>query len=310
MKRDFIKIIYLLVAIAAIISCEKGNSGKEEIGFGEVRPGQTSEKTLTLNFNTEATKDSSAFVEFVFESENGERPENIEFTIDGTVVIGNSLKFFAKANAGKHDVKIGIRFPKGSPQKRYSGIFVIKNASEALSKGITYTSKKLPVQVGESVAAWSAKYNDPIPFWKVIVFVALIVLILVSAVIYVLTRNNRLFGSKTFKSGMITFPNCDAKVTNVRLDNLVKYDLSFAFDGLEEGLILEPFDKIHSGRKKRFARIKNTSKTLNLNIIHDDIEEIAGTAQELYHLDEIKIIMAENKNFLFRYSNNKNIRKI
>ena len=310
MKTRYNKIFFLLFLLSILCFCNKNHRGLELVEFGEVRPGQTIEKTLNLAFNLEAQNDPDSFVEFVYETENGERPENIEFTIDGTVVIGNSLKFFAKDLPSKHDVKIGIRFPKGSPQKRYSGIFVIKNASEALSKGITHTSEKLPVQVGESVAAWSAEYNVPIPFWKVIVFVALIVLILVSAVIYVLTRNNMPFGSKTFKSGMITFPNCDAKVTNVRLDNLLKYDLSFAFDGLEEGLILEPFDKIHSGRKKRFARIKNTSKTLNLNIIHDDIEEIAGTAQELYHLDEIKIIMAENKNFLFRYSNNKNIRKI
>lgn len=309
MGKAFIKIIFLIVLFIAVTSCDKSNLGVTELEFGEVRPGQTIEKTLSLNFNTEAVEDSSSYVEFIFLSESGERPLDIEYTIDSVVTRSNSFQFFAKDFVKKKEVKIGIRFPLGSPEKEYSGRLVINGASDALSKGISYSDNKLPIQIGECVGSWKAVYTDPMPIWMKLSIIAAIILIIVFSAYYILTRNNMPFGHKTFCAGMITFLDGESKVSFVRLDNLIKYDLSSALTWLnEKDLILEPYDKIHNRKKKRFAILKNNSD-LNVQVIYDDgCEEMIGAVQELYHQDEIKILSKDNQTSLIRYSNSKIIR--
>lgn len=308
MERTIIKINSLIVAIITIISCKNNPSGTENISFGEVRPGQVIEKTLTLKFNPEAIEDPEAYVEFVYLNDNGDKPQNIEFTVDGVVTESNSLKFFAKDFAKKKDVKIGIRFLKGSPEKEYSGKLVINGASDALSQGITHSIENLPIHAGESAGVWNVVYNDPIPLWIKLSIIIAVVLFVTLIIYYILTRDNMPFGHKTFKAGMITFPDGDATVSLVRLEKLRNYNLSKALSGLKDyDLILEPYDKIHNGKKKRFARVKNKSD-FNIKLVYDGNEEMIGAAQELYHQDEIKIVFNDNKTSSVMYSNNKIIR--
>jgi hypothetical protein len=308
MKRIIIKITYIIVAIIAIISCKNSPSGKESINFGEVHPEQVIEKTLTLKFNREAIEDQDAYVEFVYLTTNGEKPQNIKFTVDGVAVASNSLKFFAKDFEKKQDVKIGITFPKGSPEKDYSGNLVLYDASDALSLGITHSIENLPIQVGESAGIWDVVYNDPIPLWIKLSIIIGAVLFVALIIYYILTRDNMPLGHKTFKTGIITFPDGDATVSLVRLEKLRNYNLSKALSGLkDDDLILEPYDKIHNRKKKRFARLKNKSD-LNIKLVYDGNEEMIGAAQELYHQDEIKIVFNDNKTSSVMYSNNKIIR--
>ena len=308
MEKILIKITCVIIAILTIISCKNSPSGKESISFGEVRPSQIIEKTLTLKFNSEAVSDPDAYVEFVYLTDKGDKPQNIEFTIDGAVIKSNSLKFFAKDFAIKQDVKIGIRFPKGSPEKEYSGNLVINDASDGLSQGITHNIENLPIHVGQSAGVWDVVCNDPIPLWiKVSIIIAALLFVAI-IFYYILTRDNMPLGHKTFKAGMITFPDGDANVSLVRLEKLRNYNLSKALSGLEDDdLILEPYDKIHNRKKKRFARLKNKSD-LNIKLVYDDNEEMIGAVQELFHQDEIKIVFNDNKISSVIYSNNKIIR--
>ena len=108
---------------------------------------------------------------------------------------------------------------------------------------------------------------------------------------------------------MLTFPDGDANVSMVRLDTLVKYDLSMAYSELETGkLVLEPYDKLHNRKKMRFARLTNQSQTVDIKLFYDGKEEFAGAAQELYNNDEIIITNGEKK-YTIRYTNN-NINRI
>lgn len=305
MNCTLLKSIFVLT-VMTLISCGKQKKESTKMDFGEIHPSQTIEKTLTLNFNDEAKQDSIAFVEFAYELENGGTPLGVEFTVDGKKVKSNRLKFYAKDFEDKSncEVKIGIHFPDSSKQQEYAYDFKLVNASQGLEEYITQGKDRLPVEVGENVGEVTAIYNDPIPLSIKLAIALSTVLIIVFGLYYILTRNNMPFGHKTFKAGMLTFPDGDANVTSVRLENLRSYNISSAFTGLEDGLLLEPYDKIYNGKKKRFARLKNNSTTLELKLINDDKEEMVGAAQELYNLDEIKIISSEIKNCIIRYTNN------
>jgi hypothetical protein len=311
MANIFIK-SFFLITILTFFACGKEKRELAKMDFGEIHPNQNIEKTLTLNFNDEAKKDSIAFVEFAYELEDGSIPEGIEFTVDNKPVKTNTLKFFARDFVSKsnNNVKIGIHFPITSKQQEYAGEFRIIHASEGLQQYITQGNEKLPVKVGESVGKWKAVYNDPIPLWVKLTIALGAILLIGSLLYFILTRDNMPFGHKTFKDGMLSFPEGEANVTSVRLEKLRTYNLSSVFEGIEAGLVLEPYDKIQKGKKRRFARLKNNSSTLDLKLIFDNKEEMMGAAQELYHLDEIKVITPDKKSCLIRYTNSKIIRSL
>ena len=108
-------------------------------------------------------------------------------------------------------------------------------------------------------------------------------------------------GPKSFKNGMISF--LDGNTASVRLEDLTTYNISKAL-GIEEGIVLEPYDKPSPNGKKRFARLKNTSSA-TVKILYDGIEETLGISQDLYNSDVIQITNSENKTFTINYSNNK-----
>ena len=157
-------------------------------------------------------------------------------------------------------------------------------------------------QQGEKVGKWDVIYNDPIPLWiKLVVGIGLLIF-LISLLWFILTRPNMLFGKKTFKKGMLSF--LDGDTTTVNLENLKVYDISKKL-GIEDGLTLEPVDKLYQRKKHRFARLKNTSANVEFKIKYDNVEETIGVNQELYNMDEIKIITQDKKTYLLSYSNNK-----
>ena len=253
--------------------------------------------------NDEAKADSNSFVEFTYLNKDDSQPNGFEFTINGKSVQGNKLKFYAYNFVNKSpEVKIGIKFPKGTKETEYSGNFVLTNASVDLQQFITQGTDKIPSQIGEKVGKWDVIYNDPIPLWiKLVVGIGL-VLFFISLLWFILTRPNMLFGPKTFKKGMLSFLDGDA--TTINLEKLKVYDISKKL-GIEEGLILEPVDKLYQRKKQRFARLKNNSANLEIKLKYDSVEETVGVNQELYNMDEIKIITQDKKTYLLSYSNNK-----
>jgi hypothetical protein len=98
--------------------------------------------------------------------------------------------------------------------------------------------------------------------------------------------------------------NIRSKELTFNLENLKVYDISKKL-GIEDGLTLEPVDKLYQRKKHRFARLKNNSANLEIKLKYDNVEETIGVNQELYNMDEIKIITQDKKIYLLSYSNNK-----
>jgi hypothetical protein len=305
MKSRYFKFFFLIAAFI-LISCGKENN--IGLDFGEVHPGQTIEKTLTLNFNDEAIQDPTSFVEFAYFLKDGSAPVGIIFTIDGKAVLGNSLKFYAKDFAKKNNFerKIGIQFPSGAVQQEYSGDFKLINASADLQQYITQGTDKVKSEIGKPVqnGEWHTLYNDPIALWVKLVIALATLLIIGFGTYKFLKRVNGPLGPKSFKNGMISF--LDGNTTSVRLEDLTTYNISKAL-GIEEGIVLEPYDKPSPNGKKRFARLKNTSNA-TVKIVYDGVEETTGVTQDLYNMDEIKIATEDKKSFLISYANNKIVR--
>jgi hypothetical protein len=281
------------------------------VDFGAARPEQMIEKTMTLNFNMEAKKDTSAYVEFEFVLNDGSIPNDIELTLNGTTQSSNKFKFYATDfNQGSQEVKIGIHFPKGSKEQIYSGGLRIINASEELQSNIYYNNDDIQLVIGEPIVTWKAECADPLPIWIKILIISAILILLFWLAYYILSLPNMPLGPKTFQSGMLSFPDGEALIPNVRLDKLKEFNISTAFSGLEEGLILYPYDKLYNKKKRRFARIKNTTLNVELRVYHNGNEEIVGATLELYHLDEVKITTPDGEIHIMAYTNNKIKRSI
>ena len=307
MKKNLFSILVLLGSVI-FFSCNK-SQGKVNVDFGAIRPNHMVEKTMTLNFNMEAKKDSSAYVEFEFLLHNGSIPNGIQFTINGIPQSSNRFKFYAKDfNGISQDVKIGIQFREDSKEQIYSGGLWIISASEELQSNIFYDTDDMPAVIGEPVITWKAECADPLPLWiKALIFLAILILVF-WIFYYILSRPNMPLGPKTFKAGMLSFPDGNALIANVRLDKLKEFNISKAFADVEEGLILEPFDKFYNKKKRRFARIKNYTSNTEPRLLQDGKEDIVGVTQDLYHLDELKITTPDGKIYLIGYSNNQIIR--
>jgi hypothetical protein len=300
--KEFIKIL-ALVAIISFSSCQKNKKNETSMNFGEAHPNQIVEKTLVLNFNDESKADSNSFVEFSYLNEDGSLPNNIVYTINGENITGNKLKFYAYTFQNKNsEVKIGIKFPKGTQEKEYIGKFVLTAASPDLQQNISQGTNKIKSSVGETLGKWNVIYTDPIPLWIKITAGISSILLAIVLLFYILRRPNMPLGPKTFQRGMLSF--LDGNTTSVSLENLQKYDISNTL-GIEEGLLLEPFDKLYQKKKQRFARLKNNSSSLDIKVIYNGIEEAVGVNQELYNLDDIIIKTIDNKIYTLSYSNNK-----
>jgi hypothetical protein len=304
--KDLLK-IFTILAVTTFISCGKSNNkATTQMDFGEAHPNQIVEKTLVLNFNEGAMDDPNSYVEFSYLNADGTKPSGFEYTINGEPTKDNKLKFYASAFKNKsQEVKIGVKFPKGADQKKYEGNFVLTSASPDLEQNLTQGVEKVPAQIGDTVGKWNVIYSDPIPLWiKLLVGIGSLIL-LISLSWFILTRPDMPMGPKTFKKGILSF--LDGNAATVNLEKLQKYDISKTL-GIEEGLTLEPFDKLHQRKKQRFAKLKNNSSNLEVKVSYDGIEETIGVNQELYNLDEIKVKTQDNKTYLLSYSNNKIVR--
>lgn len=307
--KKIISTAFIILTVFAFYSCDTKAPKLGVIDFGEIKPGDTATKKLTLNFNDEAKNDDQAFVEFIFEMPGDVYPEGIEFIVDGEVVTSNKLRFYAKDFKDNllNERMVGIKFPEDAKEQVYAGSFRLVNASAGLKDYITHGPDHESIQVGEPVVNMQVEVADPLPWWLNLIIFAFIFAALTAIVVYVLTRNDMPFGKKSFKNGVITLFDGDEPLPSVRLDKLIRYNISDGISALNEELVLEPLDKIYNGKKCRFAQLKNNT-SLDLKILHDDEEEIIGTLQELYHNDEVIIKNIDNTTFTIRYSNFKIIR--
>ena len=305
MKNTILKYLLLSVFFLLIVSCEDSNSSdKKMIDFGEVHPGQTVYKTISIEFSPDAKRDRNTYIKLQYLVDRN-APVGVKYSYNGKTSTNNIITLYAKDFNGVQSKKIGIQFPYGASVQELNGdLHLIET-----SKDLVGTAFGKPVKTNDVITKWHVNKTDPLPLWMTLCIWIGSIIVLIGILYFIFSRNNMPFGPKTFKNGMITFPNADASVSLVRLDNLKKYDLFAAYSDLTPGeLILEPYDKLHNRKKMRFARLSNKSQSVDIKLVYDSKEEFAGAAQELYNNDEIIITNGEKK-YTIRYTNN-NINRI
>lgn len=306
MKNNYSKYLLVSVLFLIVTSCDNSKSSdKKNVDFGEIHPGETVHKSIFVEFSPDAKKDNKTYIKLQYLVEGNKTPVGVKYTYNGKTSTDNIITIYAKDFKGVEEKKIGIQFPKGASVQELNGDLRLIETS----KDLVGTAFGKPVKTNDVITTWHVNETDPLPMWMTLCIWLGSIFVLIGILYFILSRNNMPFGPKTFKNGMITFPNGDAAVSIVRLDKLIKYDLSAAYSDLTPGeLILEPYDKLYNRKKMRFARLSNKSQSVDIKLVYDGKEEFASAAQELYNSDEIIITNADQKHTI-QYSNN-NINRI
>jgi len=307
MKKYSSKFLLLSILFLVVTACEKSDSSSKQknLDFGEIHPGQTIHKTISVEFSPDAKKDKKTYIKLQYLVEGNKTPVGVKYTYNGKTSSDNIITIYAKDFKGVEEKEIGIQFPKGASLQELNGDLRLIETS----KDLVGTAFGKPVKTNDIITTWHVNKTDPLPLWMTICIWLGSFIVFIGILYFILSRNNMPLGAKTFKNGMLTFPDNDANFTVVRLGDLKKYDLYDAYSDLIPGeLILEPYDKLHNRKKLRFARLSNKSQTVDIKLFYDGKEEFAGAAQELYNNDEIIITNGEQKHTI-RYTNN-NINRI
>lgn len=298
---------FAICLLVFFCSCcgEKDSPKIGSLDFGEVNPGKASEVLLPIEFNDAAMNNPEAFLEFEYKNSLNEPIPNVIFKVSSNVVSG---KFKIKPSDVGPDgnVKLGVQFSENATEKDYEGYLMLVNASDELKQNITFGDSTNTTSINNKIGVFHAKYVVPMAEWLFWTILILSVFIVIGTFVFILTRDNMPFGNKTFKYGTIGFPN--GEIPSAKLEKFAIYDISKAF-GIDAGVTLEPYDKKENYKHKRMARIRNKSN-LVVTILYDGIEQIIGVTEDLYNMDEVKIITTDNKICHISYTNNKNIRSI
>lgn len=259
------------------------------------------EKEINLTFNESAIL-SQEYITFEI---------NDDFDFDNLKLFVNDKETTEKTfkvEATQQNVKVKFKFLLKDKAKtgNYNFSVKVKDQSEGFiseekNKSITFDKGKEGFDV--------TKYKNPKTFLeKVLIYLAIAaaILIIIYAIYFILSRDNMPLGKKTFLDGIITYPDGQLPIARLEGQNRYNYDISNAL-GIDPGIILEPYDRFYNKRKRRFARLKNTSNA-EIIIHYDDVKEGMGITQDLFNQDEIRIKTVDNKLFIINYSNNKNVR--
>ena len=267
----------------------------------EIEKEQAIEKEINLTFNESAIL-SHEFITFEI---------NDDFDFDNLTLFVNNKETTEKTfkvEATQQNVKVKLRFLLKDKAKTGNYNFSVKVKdqsdgfiSEERNKSITFKNEKEGFEF--------TKYSNPKSFTeKLLIYlaIALAILIIIYAIYFILSRDNMPLGKKTFLDGIVTYPDGQLPIARLEVQNRYRYDISHALS-IEPGIILDPYDKFYNKKKRRFARLKNTSNA-EIIIHYDGIKETIGVTQDLYNNDEVIIKTLDNKLFIINYSNRKNIR--
>ncbi|MBL4746252.1 MAG: hypothetical protein JKY08_07765 [Flavobacteriaceae bacterium] len=263
----------------------------------EFKKGDTIHKEVILIFNDYAISNQEYIT---FEINKDFDFKNLTLLFNDVKTIDKIFKIPAKKNKEIVSFKFFLNNGAGKGNYKFS-IDSIKPSSGFKNQSIKYVS-------GIKIFT-DTDYIYPKTFSDILLYYLKIVggvLLVIFIIYFILSRDNMPLGNKTFIKGMITYP--DGQLATVRLEgqNRYQYNISNALS-IDPGIILEPYDKYYNKKKRRFARLKNTSDA-EIIIICDGIEESIGGAQELYNMDEVKIKTKDNRLFIINYTNRNNIR--
>lgn len=302
---NILKLFTLIIfGFAILSSCQDDSSiSNGRLDFGEVNPGKKIEKTITIDFNAAAKADKKAFLEFEFCDSIGSPVTQITFLIGKRKIKGQKFRITPNDLDPNNKVRIGIQFSENASQKEYSGYLMLVDASDELKQNISNPDSKEPINIHQKIGEFKANYKVPMSVWLFWSLILGSIVLAVSSVIFILTRDNMPFGKKTFTYGTIGFPNGES--STVYLEKLGSFDISKVLN-LEPGLILEPYDKLVPGGKKRMARLRNNSN-MEVKLVVDNSEQMIGVTEDLFNMDEIKINFG-GQIYLLNYINNKIVR--
>ena len=294
--------LLIFVLSLFLFSCSSKKTQIGEMDFGEVQPNKVIEKTITVDFNSAAKADNNAFLEFEFVDKDGNPINNVIFKI-GNKTVNNKFKVMPSDVDPNGKIRVGIQFKSNASEKEYNGYLRLINSSDALKMNISLGDTSNIINYTDNVSKFHCTYKVPMEAWKFWSIIFSILLIVFGFLYLILTRDNMIFGKKTFIHGSIGFPN--GELSSVRLDKLAIFDVSKVF-GIDSGIYIEPYDKKVINKVTRMARLKNNSN-FDIKIMYDNIEQSIGASEDLYNFDEIKIIV-NDKIYQFNYINSKIVR--
>ena len=285
MKLENWLILQLLLLL--LVSC----SQKEKIAADN-----SIEKKIKLEFNESAILTGESVI---FEVNENFDFRNLALWINDKEITSNT--FTVVANEPTQIIPIEVRLNENAPSGDYDFSVNVKGQSSALDQAIFFK--------GDQEGFMVTTFENPRSTSETIIFYLLVaagILSVIFVIFFILKRDNMPLGKKTFQRGSLSFPNGESP--SIRLEGQHRYqvDLSKVL-GIDSGMVLEPVEKYQNKKKKRFARLKNSTDAEN-TIIYDGMQESLGGTEDLYHMDEVKIKTNDNRIILFQYMNNKNIR--
>lgn len=228
-------------------------------------------------------------------------PKNIWTQKDQSLILDLS-----KANnEGVSKVAWYIKFNEKSEEKNYN---ITMKGAEAYMDGeqietqfeLADGKKVKQFQIKHTPFSPNFKLDIPTPFWVVLLYWILGIVITGGLCYFILTRPDMPLGPKTFKKGnkLIDLNNHKTFVLDKKI--------GFSFDSIDSilsELKLEPYDT--SGKKQvRGAKLKLNNTALKITISNGTFREDVYGSFKLCHLDQIKIEIGGNQ-YLFEFQNSK-----
>jgi len=170
-----IKIFAILIGyILFFTSCgEQVATSSSSLDFGEVNPGKSIVKTMTIDFNDAAKSDKSSFLEFQFCDSIGSPVPNVTFLVGKRKINGQKFRITPADLDPNNKVRISIQFSQNAVEKNYSGYLMLVNASDELKQNISNPDSKEPINIHQKIGEFKANYKVPMPAWQEYIYYAL-----------------------------------------------------------------------------------------------------------------------------------------
>ena len=297
--------ILLLIGITLLINNKSFSNVVME-------PGDTLQKLIILEFNQSAIEpDREEYVDFLLSYDTSSFNATCSpfFKIRNKVLKVRATEYFKKVQSnGKEGLLVSFTPKLGSEQGKLQNI-KIKFLENSISSGLNGNIDK--GVSGSLITEFpEITYNVPMePMVKGAIGIGSF-LFITALFAFILTRNNMLFGKKTFTDGAIIITDTIGVESEIKLASLNDY--SFPKQAELIGVSLTPLDvkdpKKKKGKHQRVARLQSTDNSLKITIENGTYNNTVDTRCELYHMDRVEISLPNDKRISIRYKNNKNRR--
>jgi len=155
--------VFILLLTLFVSACGSKETSLSAIKFGEVKQYNPSFGTdpfnniltvqLELDFNKHALEKQS-FVELEWLNEKGTKPNNVQFFVNGTKMLDNSIRFDAKDYNTNKVVKLGLQFKEGVGEGKYKGYLKVRKSDLDRIDNADLMAKSNP-----EIFRWQARFT-------------------------------------------------------------------------------------------------------------------------------------------------------